>query len=57
MLTTLPPAAAAPPDAPAIFKAIQVSDVVYDAEIPDEVFDAARLRETASHPLWSKPPK
>jgi hypothetical protein len=36
---------------------IQVIDVQYDADVPDEVFDPARLRETANHPLWAKPGK
>lgn len=33
---------------------IQVTDVQYDAQIPDEVFDPGKLRETSNHPLWTK---
>jgi outer membrane lipoprotein-sorting protein len=32
---------------------LRVSDVRYDATIPDELFDPQKLREASTHPLWT----
>jgi outer membrane lipoprotein-sorting protein len=32
---------------------IKVTDVNYDIQVPDEIFDPAKLREVVANPLWS----
>jgi hypothetical protein len=32
---------------------IKVTDISYDVQVPDEIFDPAKLREVAANPLWS----
>jgi len=32
---------------------LRVSEVRYDAAVPDELFDAQKLREASKHPLWA----
>ena len=34
---------------------INVSEVRYDIDIPDSLFDRAHLREAAASPIWSRP--
>jgi hypothetical protein len=32
---------------------LRVSEVQYDAAVPDDLFDAQHLPEASKHPLWA----